>query len=186
MIILLSAFRCATAAETSSLSISCDMPKSKNSPYYTFQHNFININTPMFDNRLNLILNIFRNSIPFFQQILECKIRDGIFNNTTTNTHNSISQWSHSKMCKMWKINMIIYTWIYCYLDIIYDIMNGLPFVIKFCFGRSITDIRQSMFIIYSAKGFTYTRPGYKVFTYLLYLNIWYCTLEVILSVLVR
>lgn len=71
----------------------------------------------------------------------------------------------------MWMIDMIIYTGVDDNLYIVYFIRGRVPLVIKFCLGKSITEILQSISINYSANGFTNTRPGYTVSTYLLYLK---------------
>lgn len=55
---------------------------------------------------------------------------------------------------------MIISTRINNYLNIICILLNILPFVIKFCLGKSITLIRQSTSTNYYASGLINIRPG--------------------------
>lgn len=64
-IILLYAFLWATAADTNSLSISWEIPKSNIYGEFTFQEYFIDNNSPIFYNGLDLIFYVFGNFVPF-------------------------------------------------------------------------------------------------------------------------
>ena len=102
----------------------------------------------MLDDGLNLLLNILCNFIPFLKQILEYEVGDSVFNYTPTNFDDGIIQVCHTEVSQVRMIDVIVYARINDYLNVIY-IVFFVPLVIRFCFGRSITDILQSISIIY-------------------------------------